>query len=70
MNISARKKLKTYEHLSSPISKFQALFSKTRAPFLMSTFLPCFVLVLVNFATQSGHAYQEAAAATNHFLAG
>ena len=36
----------------------------------MITFLPCFELVLANFPAQSGHAYQEAAAATNHLLAG
>ena len=36
----------------------------------MITFLPCFELVLANFLAQSGNAYQEAAAATNHLLAG
>ena len=36
----------------------------------MNTFLPCFELVLANFPAQSGHAYQEAAAATNYLLAG
>ena len=36
----------------------------------MITFLPCFELVLANFLQQSGNAYQEAAAATNHLLAG
>ena len=36
----------------------------------MTTFLPCFELVLTNFPGQSGQAYQEAAAATNHLLAG
>ena len=36
----------------------------------MTTFLPCFELVLTNFPGQSGHAYQEADAATNHLLAG
>ena len=36
----------------------------------MITFLPCFELVLANFPAQPGHAYQEAAAATNHLLAG
>ena len=70
MNISARKQLKTYEYLSSTISKFQALFPKIRAPFVMSTFLPRFELVLTHFQAQSGHAYQEADVATNHLLAG
>ena len=36
----------------------------------MSTFLPCFELVLTNFPAQSGLAYLQAAAATNHLLAG
>ena len=36
----------------------------------MITFLPRFELVLANFPAQPGHAYQEAAAATNHLLAG
>ena len=36
----------------------------------MNTFLPGLELVLANFPAQSGHAYQEAAAATNYLLAG